>query len=428
MTVDYLIVGAGVAGTTAAESIRARDPQGSIALVGDEPHRLYSRVMLPMVVDGRIPAEKAYLKGEEWYASTKVEFLRGRRVSKLDGTAHRATLDDGTVIEFGKALIATGGRPKRLDVPGHNLAGVHRLQTIEDAVGIRDEMSPHPTLSQFGRGESDIPPSLGGRQGGLRAVVIGGGFIALEFVNGFMHYNVPVTVCLRGKKFWEHRLDAIGAALLEKHLIGKGVRIIPEAAPLAFLGNDKVEGVKLSNGKTIPCTSVGVGIGLEPNFHFAENILKTKRGISADEYLETSRAGIFAAGDISEFNDLIAGHAHVLGNWFNAREQGRAAGANMAGAHEPYKQVSSYSISALGMNVAFVGDVGSDGNELIARGDGVTSYASLMLRDGKLRGGVFLNRVADRAPILELIKTGKDISGFKKELAGENFDLKKLLA
>jgi NAD(P)H-nitrite reductase large subunit len=403
MTVDYLIIGAGVAGTTAAESIRARDPQGSIALVGDEPHRLYSRVMLPMVVDGRIPTEKAYLKGEDWYVSTKVEFLRGRRVSKLDGTAHRATLDDGTAIEFTKALIATGGRPKRLDVPGHDLSGVHRLQTIEDAAGIRDSVAGP-------------------------AVVIGGGFIALEFVNGFMHYNVPVTVCLRGKKFWEHRLDATGAALLEKHLTGKGVRIIPEAAPLAFLGNEKVEGVKLSNGETIACTSVGIGIGLEPNFHFIENVLKTKRGIASDEYLETSAAGIFAAGDISEFNDLIAGHAHVLGNWFNAREQGRAAGANMAGAHEPYHQVSSYSISALGMNVAFVGDVGSEGHEVIARGDGITSYASLMLRDGKLRGGVFLNRVADRAPVLELIKTGKDVSNFKKELADENFDLKKLLA
>lgn len=415
MVADYLIIGAGVAGTTAAETIRARDERGSIVLIGDELHALYSRVMLPMVVDRRIPEAKVQLKTDDWYENSRIEYLRGHRVSTLDGAAHRATLDDGTEIIFGKALIATGGRPKRLDVPGERLNGVFRLQTIEDAVGVRESFSsPHPDLSPLGRGERS-------------AVVIGGGFIALEFINGFMHYGLETTVCLRGKKFWEHRLDEAGAALLEKHLVSKGVCIIPDVAPLAFLGDTKVEGVKLSNGETVACTSVGIGIGLEPNLHFVENVFKTKRGLMANEFLETRTPGIYAAGDIAEFNDLMAGHSHVLGNWFNAREQGRAAGANMAGAHEPYRQVSSYSISALGMNVAFVGDVGSEENDTLARGDGVTSYSTLLLRDGKLRGGVFLNRVADRAPLLELIKTGKDVSHFKKDLADPNFDLKQLL-
>jgi len=402
MNVDYLIIGAGVAGTTAAETIRARDERGSIVLVGDEPHPLYSRVMLPMVVDRRIPAEKAYLKTDEWYASARIEYLRGRRVSALDAATHRATLDDGTEIVFGKALIATGGRPKRLDVPGERLDGVYRLQTLDDATAVRDSV----------RGP---------------AVVVGGGFIALEFVNGFMHYGLKTTVCLRNHSFWSRHLDATGSALLERHLAAKGVKIMKDVVPLAFIGDTRVEGVKLSNGESIPCASIGIGIGLEPNVHAADTVARSAHGVLADEYLTTSAPEVYAAGDIADFEDVLAGHRHVLGNWMNAKEQGRVAGLNMAGERTRYERVSSYSVTALGLNVAFVGDVGSEGNETIARGDGETSYASLIIRDGKLRGGVFLNRVADRGPCAELIKSGKDVSAFRKELADTNFDLKSLL-
>jgi len=400
MNTEYLIVGAGVAGTTAAEAIRSRDAHGTIVLVGDEHHPLYSRVMLPMVADRRIPPEKALLKTEGWYGEHGIMFLRGRRVARFDGVARRAVLEDGMEIAFGRALVATGGRPRRLDVPGVRLPGVFRLQYLEDAIGLRDGA----------RGD---------------AVVVGGGFIGLEFMNAFRHYGLPTTLALREPRIWEHLLPPAASAFLEAHLEGNGIGILRDTVPVGFVGDERVEAVRFSGGTTVRADTVGVGIGLEPNLHFLENVERSARGVMVNEFLESPTAGIFAAGDIAEFLDLSAGHRHALGNWYNAREQGRTAGLNMAGERTPYHQVSSYSITALGMNVAFIGDVNHEGHETVPR---VTddSYGLLFLRGGKLRGGIFMNRIPDRKPTLELIRRGTVVSGHVAQLADAAFDLAQL--
>lgn len=412
---DHLIIGNGIAGVSAAEEIRKRLPGASIAIVSDEPHPCYSRVLLPHYLKGKIPREKVFIKSREWYATAGISVFWGQSMVRLDPRAHEISLEDGTAMGYGQLLLSSGGRVKALAIPGGDHAGVLPLRTLDDAERIRAALDRVAALPSD---EQDV-------------AIVGGGFIGLEFPTIFSGRGFRTHLCIRGPHYWANTWDAPSAAILESTLTNHGVALYKGVDITTAVGDNSglLKSIQTSAGATVSVRLLGYGVGLLANREAARAAgIKTNLGIIANEYLETNEPDVYAAGDVAEFFDATVGRQIRLGNWINAVEQGRHAGARMAGERRPYLRVSQYTTTVFDCVVSFIGDVSADsGITVAARGAGTNQYGRLLLRDGKVRGATLVNRVADRAPIVELIRRGTDVLRAASNLADPSFDLKNLL-
>ncbi len=374
---DYLILGAGVAGTTAAETIRGRDAGGSIMLVGDEPHPLYSRVLMPHFVRGRVPEAGLFLKKPAWYAEKTIEYASGVAALKIDSEAKRVILSDGREVGYGKLLIATGGKPRRLDCPGAAEAGVLQLQTVDDA----------RVLAAANAGP---------------ALVIGGGFIAMEFALSFAHKGIATTVATRGGGFWARLMGDASRTMIAEALARHGValRVGSELESLAR-EHGRVR-ARFKDGANIHCAVVAAGIGIDPNLGFLKGSgIAVNLGVVTDEYLAASAPDVYAAGDVAEFFDLSAGGRHVLGNWANALFHGKTVGATMAGEKTAYSSLTSYSINCFELPIAFLGTVDPDDERIERRHD--DAVIQCFLRDGRAVGATAVGKFHEREAVNALI-------------------------
>lgn len=394
--VEILIIGGGVAGTTAAETYRAGGGQGETVIVSDEPHRLYSRVLLPNAVKGKILPERVFLRDEGFYKEKGIDLLARRSVTSVDPRRRVAHLDDGSEIGFAKLVIAVGGKPRAWEVPGADLPGIHRLQTVEDARGAAETFAS-----------------------GQRLVIVGSGFIALEFAAIAVEKGVKAVILNRGPHFWASALGEPMGAAVEGLLKTLGVETRHGAKAEAALGGARVEGVKLSTGDVVACDAVGVGIGtVVPMEAFGD--MKGEHGIRADASLETLHEGIWAAGDCAEFEDgTVGGLRHIVGNWTNAVAQGRHVGQALLGKRGPFAVLTSYSTAAVpGMNLIFMGANRHPGLERVTR---VIEPGRKLLQfdlfEGQAVGAALLNAPDQRAAVSALILAGKPLSGLEDKLS-----------
>ncbi len=406
----HLIIGGGVAGVTAAETIREKDPSATIAVVNDEPHALYSRVMLskPNFFLGKIPFDQIWMKGEEWYKTNNITFLGGKTVTALDATNKSVTLNDGQIISYEKLLIATGVRTRPWTIPGSNKKGIYSLRTLEDGQAIMNAL-----------------------KGAKNAITIGGGFISFEMADLLNLAGLNTTMILREPFFWQPTLDESSGMMIEQALTKAGVKILKNAEVSEVIGGESVEAVILKDGTKLPCEMIITGIGIVPppwDWMKAAGVA-IKGGILANEYLETNVPDIYTAGDIAEYKDLILEENIQLGNWVNAREQGHIAGLNMFGEKTPFKFVSFYTTQGVGINIAFVGDVGPGADRIIIpRGSPeLNSYARILIVGKELVGATLINRTSELTKIQKLIENNVDVSEKYKELSDPNFDLKGLV-
>jgi len=407
--IKYLIVGGGVAGTTAAETIRQKDDAGTVAIVSDEPYRFYSRIMLskPNFFLEKIPFEQVWLKDEAWYGKNRVELLAGRKAIKLDSAGKTITLDNGDILNYEKLLLSIGGCARPWPIAGAEKRGIFYLRTLDDAKGV---ISMVKTSKQ--------------------AISVGGGFISFEMCDMLRLAGIDVTLLLRESYFWEPMLDETSGRMIEDALEKGGVKIMRNTEVSEIIGENAVEAVITKKGEKIPCQIASVGIGVFCPFTWvAEAGVKVNRGILSDEYLETSVPDIFVAGDSAEFKDLVLGEQIQLGNWVNAQMQGRTAGLNMTGAKNLFSMVSFYTTQGFGITIGFVGDVRPEKDRLIiSRGSKeMNSYARLLLKDGKLMGATLINRTQELGPLSKLIEKRTNLAGKESELADVSFSLANLL-
>ncbi|MBI2551391.1 FAD-dependent oxidoreductase [Candidatus Uhrbacteria bacterium] len=387
---NHLIIGGGIAGTTAAEEIRKKDKEASITLVSEEFHPLYSRVLLPHYLKGKIPRERVFLKKESWYAEQNIDWMVGITALKLDAKNRFVALSNGRELPYDKLLIASGMDVRPLF---GNLPGVMYLRTLEDADEILEQTNP-----------TSLPPTSH-----LPALVYGGGFIACEFINYFTNIGWPVRVAHRGSQFWEKFLLPEAGALIRTHLEANGVEVLPHMPEPEVAGKDRLESVSF-NGKAMPCRALGVGIGLRPDWQWAlENGVKVDRGVVVNEFLETDVEDIFAAGDIVQFQDIVTRRSIQVGNWMNAIMQGRVAAANMLGEKKPFRLVSSYATDLLGMTIIFIGDTekaAADKVEIEAK-PLENGLIQRHFRNGVLVGAVLMNQNKERAILTKQIDTAR---------------------
>ena len=407
----YLILGGGVAGVTAAETIREKDKEGTVAVVNDEPYLLYSRVMLskPNFFLGKIPFEQIYLKGQDWYQKNNINFLGGKVAVDLNASEKMLSLSDGAKIQYEKLLIATGVGVRKSDVPGADKKGIHYLRTLEDGKQIMEHI-----------------------KSAKKAVTVGGGFISFEMADLLKMAGLDTTLLLRESYFWEPTLDEKSGKMIEDALTKGGVKILKKTEIAEIVGGENVEGIVLKDGTKIECDLLMFGIGVVNQIEWLKKDgVSTNRGIVADEYLATNLPDVWTAGDIAEYKDLLLEENIQMGNWVNAREQGRIAGLNMLGDRKPFKFVSFYTTQGFGVSIAFVGDVSCNGNRtIIPRGSPeINSYGRIIVDDkNELVGATLINRTGELSVLAKLIEKNIKVSGHESEISDPNFDLKVLLS
>jgi len=350
----YVIIGTGVAGISAVEAIRSVDRSGEVIMLGDDPHGYYSRPGLAYVLTGELQDKALFPKTREDYSRLNFIYRRAR-VAGIDRVNKCIQLDDKSLLSYDKLLIATGASAIPLTMPGANLQGVLKLDHLEDARGI---------LKHAKRGRT--------------AIVVGGGITALELTEGLLARGVHVHYLLRGNRYWSNVLDEQESRIIEGRLQAEGVELHFGSEIQEILGKSgRVAGVRLVNGRTMKCNMVAYAVGIKPRLDLAHTAnLVVDRGILVSEFLQTNDPDIFAAGDVAQVYDPLTGRTVLDSLWTPARQQGYAAGLNMAGQSTRYVKTVPFNVTRLaGLTTTIIGAVGSGRDEDIigiARGDSET--------------------------------------------------------
>jgi 3-phenylpropionate/trans-cinnamate dioxygenase ferredoxin reductase subunit len=342
-----VIVGASLAGGTAAFAAREGGFDGRLLLIGAESHLPY----------GRPPLSKTYLRGEggleDWivkpeaeYGSQGVETLLSTNVTQVDPHRHRILLDDGEDIEYTRLVLATGGRNRVLPIQGRDLPGVLSLRTVEDADRIRETAgrSRRAVVAGLGFIGSEVAASL--RTMGLEVIAVGSESLPLQRVFG----------------------AEFGRALATMHR-DHGTELVLGEQVTAFEGSGRVERVRTQSGRILECDFVVTGFGIQPNVELLERAgAEVDNGVVVDEYCRTSLPDIFAAGDVANRYHPLFGQRLRLEHWNNGDRQGRIAGRNVAGRREVYADIPSFWSDEYQDQIQYVGHH-TVFDQLVFRGD-----------------------------------------------------------
>ena len=403
----YLLIGGGLASSQAAREIRDGDPDGSILLVGEEAHVPYDRPPLSKeFLRGEKTSDELSFEPESFYREQRIDLALGCRVIALDPAAKSATLAGGETLAFEKALIATGGRPVRLDLSGAGLPGVHTLRTMGDAMAIAADAVP-----------------------GRRAVLVGAGFIGLELAASLTQRGVHVTVVETEPRIWPRFADERLADHVQAFCEKKGVTFVTSDAVREIEGNDAIHAAATKGGRQLRCDLICIGVGIAPNVELARDAgLAVNNGSTVDDRMRTSHPDIYAAGDVANYTDPISGRRRRVEHWGHAEYTGQLAGRNMAGGEGSYDLVTYVWSDLFDLHLEFAGDEG-DHDEAIVRGSlEENAFIQLYLKDGRLRAYFAINGNAKDFPVLQrLIKQRKDLGDRKAALEDPDFALRGLL-
>ena len=383
-----VIVGNSAASLAALEAIRRLDGASPVTLVADEAIPAYSRVLLPYLVSGE--RRDLSLRPPDFSQRMGARMLLGRRAVQIDADA--LVLDDGTRLPFDRLLLATGSRAAIPDIEGIDTPGVSPLKTMADALRIREQLP-----------------------GARHAVILGGGLICLLVVHALLKVGLSVSIAVSSDRLLARMLDEEASALLQHRLTEAGVRILTRTDAARIVGDEgRVRSVVTAAGDVLPADLVILAKGIRPDIDLARaGGLATGRGVLVDEYLHTSRPGVFAAGDCAEAPDmLVPGKKTIPGTWFEAVAQGESAGANMLDLSRPSPGAFKMNVmEILGIAVASMGLIqapDAEGRVVVRARDG--NYRKLVITRDRIVGAVFVGDVSEAGPIAMLIRRGLTLS------------------
>jgi 3-phenylpropionate/trans-cinnamate dioxygenase ferredoxin reductase subunit len=402
----FVIVGSGLAGGNAAVTLREEGFSGRVVLIGRESG----------VPFGRPPLSKTYLRSEEdlsgwyvrppgWYDEHDLERLQAN-VAAVYAGAHTVVLDSGEELEYQKLLIASGGRNRRLDVPGADLVGIHYLRTVAESDAIKGEAAA-----------------------GRTAVVVGMGFIGCEVAASLTQLGVKVTTIFPGRAPLERVLgDEVGAAFGAIHL-EHGVELRSQDEVARFDGSERVEAVVTAKGARVACDFVVVGVGIEPELPtFAGESVSQQGGVLVDGPCRASAPDVYAAGDVANHLHPLFGRVRVE-HYNNAEQMGRAAARSMLGSAAPHDYIHSFWSDQYEHKLEYVGHA-THWDQFVVRGSfDERRLVGFYLLDGVMLAAVGLDRGGD--PELdtdsEMAACARLVGGRARpspgELADEDVDL-----
>ncbi|MCJ7775300.1 MAG: FAD-dependent oxidoreductase [Desulfobulbaceae bacterium] len=395
---NYLIVGNGVAGTTAAENVRKQDKEGKITIVTDEDFPFYWRLRLNEYLAGDLTDEALAAKKAQWYGDQRIDLKLKTLIAGADPNEKVVFTEDKQRLSYDSLLIATGSHSFIPPIKGSEKEGVFALRNIQDARGI----------SVWAKDIEDV-------------VLIGGGLLGLEAGNALLKLGKKVTVVEFFPRLLPRQLDVDGAQRLQKVMEKMGFSFRLGARTQEISGTDQVTGVLLEGGESIPSKMVIISAGVRPNLELAEPLgLENDKGIKVDEYLRTNQTDIYAAGDVAEFRGM------PYGIWPAAMEQGQIAGTNMGGGNLVYKGTTmANSLKVAGVDLASAGNIDAE-NEKESRvftDDKV--YKKIVMENNQIIGCIMLGDTKAFNKITKAMSEKKDISQVKDQLLSEGFDLSK---
>ena len=368
---SIVIVGAGLAGAKAAQTLRDEGYDGRIVLVGDEPERPYERPPLSKdYLRREAERESVHVLEPAYYDDNAIELRTGASVTAIDAGAHTVTLGDGEGLPWDRLLIATGAEPRRLPLPGADLDGVLTLRTLPDSERLHDTAVA-----------------------GGRLVVIGAGWIGSEAAASARQLGMDVTLIERLDVPLENVLGpTIGGLYADLHR-EHGVELLAGAGVEAIEGEGRVERVRLAGGRAIECSAVLIGVGVTPRTALAEAAgLAVDDGILVDATLRSSAPDIWAAGDVaSALHPFYDGRRVRVEHWANALNQGPVAARNMLGAEEPYDRLPYFFSDQYDAGMEYSG-LASGTDEVVIRGDvAARELIAFWVSEGRVLAGMNLN-------------------------------------
>ncbi|MBI3491257.1 MAG: FAD-dependent oxidoreductase [Acidobacteria bacterium] len=403
MRPTFVIVGANLAGASAAITLRDEGFDGQIVLIGAEPDLPYERPPLSKAyLRGEVPFEKTLVRPADFYREHNIDLRLGVRVSKVDVVVRRLECTGDERVPYDALLIATGGRNRRLPIPGFDLDGVYDLRTRHHADRIRAEMAP-----------------------GRRAVIVGMGFIGSEVAASLRTAGVDVVAIEPAKTPLLRVLgEEIGGVVGRLHR-DHGVRAIFGDTVVRFEGAGRVERVLTKSGTQIDCDFAVVGLGIEPATEVvAGTAVRVDNGILVDELCRTNVDGVFAAGDVANhFHPVFGRHLRVE-HWQNALKQGAAAARSMMGKGQPYDEIHWFWSDQYDANLQYAG-FHTKWDQLILRGSlDRRDFVAFYLNGPRIDAAVALNRPKDIRLVIPLIKRRVVVD--LENLRDPNVDLRKL--
>jgi nitrite reductase (NADH) large subunit len=360
---NFLVIGNGVAGTTAAENIRKIDTEGNITIITEEDLPFYYRVRLNEFISGDIDEKRLIAKEKKWYQNHDIDLMLGTRAVGADPKEKVVFTEDEQILPYDSLLIATGSHSFVPPIKGSEKKGVFALRSIQDARNI----------TTWAKEVED-------------AVLIGGGLLGLEAGNALRKLGKGVRVVEFFPRLLPRQLDVDGAKRLQDIMEGMGFSFRLGAKTQEIMGDDRVSGISLEGGEVLPTKMVIISAGVRPNLELAEPLgLACDKGIQVDAHLRTNQKDIYAAGDVAEFKGI------PYGIWTAAMEQGRIAGTNMAGGNMTYAGTTLAStLKVVGIDLASAGDIDAE-NQFESRvvADEKT-YKKLVIEDDRIIGCIML--------------------------------------
>ena len=386
----YLIIGNGVAGTTAAETIRKQDPTGNITILSEEDIPFYYRIRLNEFIAGDVGEDKLSAKKEAWYQEQRLDLRLNTRVIGLDAAGKQLTTETGEKFSFDRLLLATGSHSFLPPMEGIDQQGVFSLRHIKDARAI---------LAQAKKSEG--------------VILIGGGLLGLEAGNALRRLGKKVTVVEFFPRLLPRQLDSKGAARLQEIMEKMGFAFRLSAMTKTISGsNGRANGIVLEGGETLPGQMVIISAGVRPNLELAKaGGLACDKGITVNDRLETSASDIYAAGDVAEHRGVVSGI------WPAAMQQGKVAGANMVGDEAAYQGTTMSNIlKVAGIDVAAAGNIDAEGRYEAQIVSSDTVYKKLVIENNRLIGCIMVGDTKNFNTITRYITEQRDIGTLKNTL------------
>ena len=404
--VGFLLIGGGLASVQCAAELRKRGAKGDVMLVGREPEVPYERPPLSKeYMRGEAERSDAYVNPASWYEENDVELLTGTNVMSLDAENRVAKLQGGDEVKFDKALIATGANVNILRIEGAENEGIHYLRAFGNAEAIREDAANAENV-----------------------VLIGGSYIGSEVAASLTAKGTKCTIVMMEEVALSNSFGEEAGRFFHQQLESHGVKVFGGEELEAFEGDGRVKAVVTKSGRQIPCDAVIVGAGVKPDVMLAQRAgLDVDDGITCDAKLQTSVEGIYAAGDVCNYDSVVHGRRLRVEHWDVALQQGQAAAANMLGEDKDY-DVVPYFFSDLAdwTSLEYVGPA-EDPDEVVWRGDRDSGQFSVWyLKDGKVAGCLSVERSEDLGRARELLAAGTDVSGDRDKIADPEADLSEI--
>jgi nitrite reductase (NADH) large subunit len=403
-SLKVIIVGNGVAGVTAARTIKDRNPKAQVSIYTDENHQYYSRPRLYEVLSGETKPQELYLFSEQWYKKKGINVQLDTKASSLNADRKELLLENGTKLNYDKLLLANGGHSFVPPIKGAEKTGVFTLRTIKDALNIKEYTKKTK-----------------------KVIVIGGGLLGLEIAYSLKKLGQQIVVVEMFPRLLPRQLDPDGATMLKNRIESHGITIVLGAKTVEILGKQTVSGILLGSGETISGDLVLISAGIRSNTGLAQEAgIKVNRGVVVDGHMKTSANDVYAAGDVAEFNGRVYGIIPA------ALEQATVAAANILGDEQSVYAgtIPSNTLKIVGIDLTSMGIVNPEEPkkyEEIKKADtqkGV--YKKLVLDKGKIVGAILLGDKKGIISIKKLMTKKTDITEYKNSILNDNFDYKKI--